>query len=516
MPIFKNVLGLDPGSHALKAVELQQGLRSFEAVQMRTVPREEGESLPAAVERFVAMYRLSTDHVVTAVRGDKMSVRRLVLPFAERRKLAQAVPFEVEDALPFRLEEMMLDWLVSSSERQRAEVVAAVAPRVEVSNLILGLHEAGCDPRTIEAEGLVLANLRAAFDLPGNRLLVDIGHEKTTFCALSETAPVGARSFRVAGRALTEAIAQDRGLSLADAERGKCEHGIFDPVLGRALPKASAVIEQIASEMIRFAASLDPVLPGGVSEVTIFGGTAQMDRIDELLAERTGFSVTRLGLPRDDATSLVAGGSPVVYAPAIALALRGTARAVTDLNFRQDEFARRVDLGRYRRDFGSTLVMLGVVVALALLSFVTGAVLESRSAGSVESQIAALYQGAFPGKPVPASPVGAMRDALADAQMRAEFLGVYSGNRSALDLLEEISRRVPDDLDVVFQELSIDGQTIRIRVASNSFEAADRLGSELAKFGPFAQTRIGAIETDTRTGGKRFNVTIGLGSEEAR
>ena len=99
---------------------------------------------------------------------------------------------------------------------------------------------------------------------------------------------------------------------------------------------------------------------------------------------------------------------------------------------------------------------------------------------------------------------------------RAEFLGVYRGNLSALDLLTEISRRIPTSLDIVFEELSIDRQTIRMRVYAKRFQAADQLGAELAKFAPFSGTRIGAIETDRKTGGKRFNVTISLSSSEDR
>ena len=83
-----------------------------------------------------------------------------------------------------------------------------------------------------------------------------------------------------------------------------------------------------------------------------------------------------------------------------------------------------------------------------------------------------------------------------------------------MDLLGEISRRIPQDLDVMFEELSIDGQTVRIRVVSNSFEAADRLGAELAKYELFSQARIGGIETDRRSNAKRFNVTIALGAGE--
>lgn len=515
MPILKNVLGLDLGSHSLKAVELQQSLRNLTAVHVRSVPRDEEQPLPEVLRRFIEVHRLATDHVVTALRGDRLSVRRLEFPFGERRRLAQAVPFEVEDTLPFELDQVVLDWQLIDSERNRSRVVAAIAPRVRVSELIESLHEAGCDARTVEAEGLVLANLCAAFDLSGPRLLVDLGHSKTTFCALYDEKAVAAHSFGVAGRALTEAVAEDRGLSLVAAERAKCEHGIFDPVLGGRLEKASAVLDQIAGEIVRFLGSLETWLPARIEDVTLLGGSAQLARIDELLAERTGLSVSRLGLPQAAlGPGLVAGGSPVLFAPAIALALRGSARARTDMNFRQDEFARRLDLSRYRRDFGSTGVLAGIVLALGIASALSGALLESGSARRADAQIAELYSEAFPGKPVPENPVAAMREAVREAHARAEFLGVYRGNRSALDLLGEISRRVPPELDVVFEELSIDRQTIRIRAFTKSFEAAERLGAELAKFEPFAKVQVGSIETDRRTDVKKFNITIGLAEDE--
>jgi len=160
-------------------------------------------------------------------------------------------------------------------------------------------------------------------------------------------------------------------------------------------------------------------------------------------------------------------------------------------------------------------VLAGIVLALGIASTLSGALLESGSARRADSQVAALYSEAFPDKPVPENPVAAMREAVRDAHARAEFLGVYRGNRSALDLLGEISRRVPPELDVVFEELSIDRQTIRIRAFTQSFEAAERLGAELSKFEPFAKVQVGSIETDRRTDVKKFNVTIGL-AEDAK
>ena len=170
----------------------------------------------------------------------------------------------------------------------------------------------------------------------------------------------------------------------------------------------------------------------------------------------------RLALPIEElGESFVAGGPPLLYAPAIALALRGTTRTRTHMNFRQDEFAMRLDFSRYRRDFGSTAILSAIALLLAVLGFGTEALLDSRQAASIDAEIGRLYEEAFPGEPTPPNPVAALRDAVREANDRAEFLGVYRGNLSALDLLAEISRLVPPEVDVVIEELTIDRQTVR-------------------------------------------------------
>jgi len=514
VPILKNVLGLDLGSHTLKAVELQQGLRTLEVARVYAEPREPQMPLAEQIERMLRVHSFQRDHVVTALRGDRVSMHRLTFPFGEKRRIAQAVPFEIEDRVPFDVDEMVLDWELSQREHGRSEVIAVLAPRTEVSTLIELLRDAHCDARTIECDGLVLGNLCAAFDLGGARLLVDVGHVKTSLCAVKDGQVISARTLGIGGRSFTEALAQHHALSLEEAERRKHQYGVAEPGLGAPFPPADAILDRLASEIVRFANALEASAPGGFTAITLLGGGARLARLDEWLTERTGLPTDRLGAPREDSgLAAIAEEGPLLLAPALALALRGSARARTHVNLRQDDFARRTDFSHFRRDFGSTGILAAIVAGLAVLSFTTGAVLESREASSVEEQIAALYHEAFPDQSVPDDPVRAMREAVTEAEGRAEFLGVYGGNMSALDVLTEISRRVPHDLDVGLEELSIDKQTIRLRVYAKTFEAADRLGAELAQFGPFEQARIGAIETDPRNDVKKFNVTIGLVSD---
>jgi type IV pilus assembly protein PilM len=516
MALLSNILGLDIGSHSLKAVEFRQTLRGFEAIAMRSLPRASSDaSLAELIRQFTRMHRLSTDHVVCALPGDRLSTRRLSFPFRDRKKLSQVVPFEIEADTLFDFEKVLVDWQMVGGDRNRAEVAAVVAARDDVSELLGTLRDAHAEPRTIEGEGLVLCHLSNLFDLPGTRLLVDLGHRKTTCCLISDGNPIASRTFAVAGAALTEAVARDRGLSAADAERAKCEQSLFSARGFDALPATRATLDRIAREIVRTLGAFEPQIvkleSGPLAEITLFGGTAQIDRIDAFLATTIGVSTKKLGPPlQDHGKALTTGTDAIAFAPAIALALRGTAQAKTRMDFRQGEFAVRLDLGRYRRELRWPLGLAACALALGIVNIGTSTGLERHRASQMEAQIEQLYTEAFPGQPLPSNPIAALRKEITSATSRAEFLGVYRGNLSALDLLTEISKLVPKDLDVVLDELSIDRQIIRMRVYATSFESADRLGAELAKFPPFAQARIGSIESDPQRGGKRFDVTISL------
>ena len=125
---MKSVLGLDLGSHTIKAVELRQTLRGLEPVQMRVHPRAAPDApLPELLRRFVRMHQLPTDTIVAAIPGDRVSVRRMEFPFRDRRRLAAAVPFEVEGETPFDLDDVFVDWELIGGDRNHSELAVCLS-----------------------------------------------------------------------------------------------------------------------------------------------------------------------------------------------------------------------------------------------------------------------------------------------------------------------------------------------------------------------------------------------------
>ncbi len=529
----RRVLGLDLGSHTIKGALFQQALRGAEVLRLAELRRPNpgtdlaDEALAPALADWLDTNDLRAETVVISLPGDQSSTRLLTFPFRDRRRLAPAVPFELAEQVPFDLDGFVYDWQVAREDAAQTRVAVTLARRDLVTETLDALGRAGIDPRIVEAEGLVLGNLAEVHPLPGPRLLIDVGHRKTTLCLCQDGRALGARTLALGGAALTEAVARDLGLSVPEAEEAKHADGIFGGPGRAASPAAGQVADRLAREVLRTLGGMEGLLadePGDEPlRAVLVGGSSRLHRLDAFLNEQTGLETTRLEAPPPSAEpdkgpaalaqASAAAGDPSWYAPALALAARGALRPHTRMNLRQGDLAPRVELGKVARHFRSTAVLAVLALVLGLGVLAVEAAIQGRRAEAVERQALALYQGAFPNRPPPRDVQRGMDQAVRSAQRRADTLGVYRGNLSALDILTEISSRVPADLDVVFEELTIDRRMVQLKGHSPSFGSVDRLRAELARFAPFSEIVVGDITRDARRGGQNFSVRIALEPE---
>jgi type II secretory pathway component PulL len=182
------------------------------------------------------------------------------------------------------------------------------------------------------------------------------------------------------------------------------------------------------------------------------------------------------------------------------------------MNFRKEEFSLRVDLERQRGRFRTPARLAAAALVLALIAAAAQLFVYSGRADALAQVVRASYAEALPGQTPEGDVVGAMRSAVREAESRADFLGVYGGNLSALDVLTEIAAHVPTDVDVVLEDLRIDGTVVRIRGFARNVQTLDRLEAELASFDPFADVKISDIQDDARRKGYTFNLSISLGT----
>ena len=517
MVLAKTLLGLDLGAHGLKAVELRQGLRGLETMRSKAGPQG-GEDAPPgeAIREFLDRHAFSTDNVICAISGQRIANRRLEFPFRDRKRLSQAIPFEIESTMPFDVDDLVVDWQLVAGERSHAVVAASVAQKQDVADFLEVMEAAQCSPRILEAEGLVLGNLALIFDLPGTRLLADIGHRKTTLCLCVDGKPLAGRTVPIGGMNLTEAVAKDRDVELDQAEGLKHGLSVLDDVNADGDSAALAILDRLARELVRSFDALDPSAGAAMSlpdcEIVLMGGTAHLAGINAFLEARTGVPTRGLTAPDDPKNAaLVEGLDLLLFGPTIALALRATSRALTTVNFRQDEFSFRSSYGwLLGPELRPTLAMGLLCLILFGLSGATSIQLQASRAAQLESTMVARYAAIFPDRPIPEQPLSALAEEVASDRARADFLGLYGGNLSALDLLTLLSKRIPADLTLKFDEINIDQNVIRIKVSAKNYEAQDRLENVLRAEPVFAAADVTGSAKRLKNGSVTFGLSIPL------
>ncbi len=513
----RNVLGLDIGSYSVKAAVLKAGLRGVEFVRFEELELQPGisvEEREATIQLFLDQKDLPRETVVVALPGSEVTQRHLRFPFSGSNRIAQAIPFEIEEEVPFPLESMILTHEDVETRPDQTDALVLLATRDRVREHLAGLHRMEIEPRYLEMEGAVLGNLSLYLKLDElSRIFLDIGHERTSVCMIAEGKPVALRPIPIAGRHITEAIAKDHNLDFQAAQRYKHDNGIFD--VGSTQANTSSVrdvLDSLSREISRTlqATTGDPLDSIAPTEILLVGGSSRLDGIDAYLAERVGIHCTKMRVSRtDEGANLLDTAGLHVYAEAAALALRASnTDRVTKIDFRQGEFKYRPDLSGLRPQIRVASMMFGAMLLLWTLNLSVEWFVRSGEVEELEERLATIYQDTFPKAKKARDPLKAMETEVREIKELANHLGVTGTGLSALEILRQMSERIPPNFDVSFRELRIERKEARAKGHTNDLRTVDRIKEQLLQVSGFQDVRISDAVNNQKIGGKDFNLTI--------
>jgi len=142
-------------------LKIEKGLVAASVVQkdFRRTELVDSFSLPFATDAELTgiLKERSKDwagaKIVSSIPGHLFSQRTLTLPFADRKRIEKALPYEVEDLVPFDLEDVVLDHLVLGSAAEKKEtatpVLCMLLPKTVLRQHLDLLAGAGIDPQVI-------------------------------------------------------------------------------------------------------------------------------------------------------------------------------------------------------------------------------------------------------------------------------------------------------------------------------------------------------------------------------
>ena len=309
-----------------------------------------GTILSPALLEIVRETGIRPGPVAVAIPGQMAFQRFAAIPMAGgAEKFEQMVRYEIEQNIPFPIDEMVCDRQIVGDTPDGDKSVLIVAAKIDqVEALTDAISGAGFRVELVDVAPLALVNvLRQAQPDEGCVVILDIG-AKTTSLVIAEGERIYSRAIPVAGSAITKEVAAALGCSLEEAEQLKREKGYVsmggvtedeDETADRISKVCRAVLTRLNAEISR-SINFYRSQQGGSAPVRLYlsGGTVLLPQIDAFFAESLGIEVAYLNPmeaigagPKVDAAALESDAALLAATAGLALHAAGTAPFAVNL-----------------------------------------------------------------------------------------------------------------------------------------------------------------------------------------
>lgn len=396
---------------------------------------------------------------ISAIPAGSVSFRNKQVPFHDKKKIRQVLPFELETALPYPIEDMIVDYIPCSAEgsSKGTNLIAACVGQARVAAHLDVLQQFGLRPESIRISGLsIVKSVLASSDAPDSFLVVDVDGDTCTLFAVA------------AGQ-----VCYIRNLTL-----GKDRFDSFSQ-LGR----------DIQRTLLSIPSSSDAFTP---DMVFLSGGTSGNDIIRQALKDALKVTVNPVSAPKK--------------CPSGAWALAMTEPGEGNLNFRRGAFSENKLWAEYKKDVIRTAAMLLFAIGAIGVNMGLDIHFRQNRLEQLNKEIRTVFQSTFPGVKRIVDPLQQMRVKVAEAKKASQLAGVVSTPIHTIDVLYYISQQIPKSVDVNFDRLDISTGSAIITGHTATFNSVDNMKNRLERTPAFKKITI--VSTSKDKTGKRVQFKL--------
>lgn len=516
----RKILGLDIGSHSIKAVLVREGLGKIEPVRFIERPVTNGDT-QALIKSIFREGRLNPDIVISSVAGNNVSVHYLNIPFSDEAKISRVVPNEVENLIPFPIEDMIIDQVILSKGNGTkpnggSTVCVALIKKNTLQNHINTLKGASVDTKVIELESLALYHaFMQWYKIEETVALLDIGAARTNLCIVSKGKPALVRTFNRGGGNVTSAIKELLGISLEEAEGRKLSCGIVlsggeENAVSTAVKKG---LSPLVAELLQSLHAYEINNNDNISKLYISGGGARLHNLDRFLYEELNMDIETFSIPNDFLQKLQ-GGEDANYtlATGIGLALCGVRKKyAVGLNFKKGEQISRKET---KVNIGKIIYIIAAIISVIILGFAdfySKFQYRQDRYNAVKAEMRKVYMETFPEAKNIVDEVQQSKSAVEELRKKVEALGGGSkGVITSLDTLNTISEKAPKDMQVDVDDIMIDKSKIRVQGETDSFESVEKLKKEFETVSFFKKVDVSDAKLSADQKKVKFRIIIDM------
>lgn len=301
------MVGIDIGSHSIKAVLLNQNDNGFvlETIAIEPMPRgaivdreiQDTDAVGKIVSKIRKKIISSVDQAASAVSGQTVITKIIYMDVAlNDQELASQIEIEADSLIPYPLDEVSLDFEkldINESDPSKVNVLLSAARTESVEARVSALETGGFETKVIDVESYAISR---AYDLILSQLpadasekivaTVDIGATMTLFSVTDAGTHIYSRDQLFGGEQYTRSIVSYYNKSFEEAELAK----LTDDLPPNYTFEVLAPFHTILVQQIRRAIQMFLTTSGKerIDYLVISGGSALVEGIEQLLTEELG------------------------------------------------------------------------------------------------------------------------------------------------------------------------------------------------------------------------------------
>jgi len=301
------IVGIDIGSHSVKAVLLNQGADGYilEALVEEPMPRgavidreiQDIEAVGNVINKIRKKITSSVTHAAAAVSGQTVITKLIYMDVnLTEQELASQIEIEADSLIPYPLDEVSLDFEsleVNESDPSKINVLLSAARTESVEARVSALETAGFETKVIDVESYTISR---SYDLilsqlPDNAAsktvaIVDVGSAMTLFSVTEAGQHIYSRDQIFGGEQYTRSIVSYYNKTFEEAELSKVANNLPPNYTFEVLaPFHTVLVQQIRRAIQMFLTSSGK---DKVDYLVVSGGTASVEGIESLLTEELG------------------------------------------------------------------------------------------------------------------------------------------------------------------------------------------------------------------------------------
>jgi len=475
-----SVTGIDINDDYLTAVQVLKGFGGWELTACARIHlKGEEERLDQGLSTLSQSMDLTGGECIVAISGAETYYRNLEVPFKDKRKQREVLSFELEPNVPFPIDELVVDFF-STNRSDTPELLAFFAEKRVIGQLLDTLKTQDIDPEALCVRCIPMALwLINNPGTPDKGVLLNLGEKRVTLVLWQKSRVVFIRTF-VHGSGTQTLLKTVR-------------HTIHAFEAGRK-----------ANQIKRFETP---------EKAFLTGQGATQPGVSQAVTEALGIPAEKVDLCNDDRIRLGEHAEPLwdpsLMDGALSLALGRYSAKGLGPNLRRNEFEVQKRSFYRSKIFRKVAAWLLVIASLWAIDMGVDTHFLKQRAAALDNRTLVLFKKTFPHISRIVDPVKQAQIEINELKRVATPGQVVGMNGRALDLLLEISERLPESMDLKVSRLVIDPNSVRIKGDTDTYNTVDRVKQGLEKSSLFKTTTISSANLDQGKNRVLFEIKLG-------